>query len=76
MQDLEIKEIECFSCGALVSDIEGPVHEYMRSAPGCWELLETMQRELFHLPGGNLNLSFSYAVYLSAPAHQYIERSD
>jgi hypothetical protein len=32
------KTIRCFSCGALVPDIEGPVHKYMVSAPGCWKL--------------------------------------
>jgi hypothetical protein len=33
-----IKEITCFSCGALVPNIDGPVHAYMTSAPGCWKL--------------------------------------
>ncbi len=28
--------IRCVGCGALVPDIEGPTHEYMLSAPGCW----------------------------------------
>ena len=28
--------IECFSCGALVPDIQGPTHRYMLSSPGCW----------------------------------------
>ena len=32
------EEIRCFGCGALVADIEGPVHRYMLSAPGCWQL--------------------------------------
>lgn len=26
----------CVGCGALVPRIEGPVHPYMLSAPGCW----------------------------------------
>ncbi len=26
----------CFSCGALVPEIEGPTHKYMLSSPGCW----------------------------------------
>src|SRR5512143_2977770 len=30
--------IQCLGCGALVPDIEGPTHEYMLSAPGCWSL--------------------------------------
>src|SRR5665213_1800271 len=32
------KTIRCFSCRAFVPDIQGPVHEYMDSAPGCWKL--------------------------------------
>jgi len=28
--------IQCFGCGASVPDVEGPVHPYMDSAPGCW----------------------------------------
>ncbi|MCB0572215.1 MAG: hypothetical protein KDC66_20755 [Phaeodactylibacter sp.] len=28
--------IRCFSCGAEVPAIEGPVHRYLDSAPGCW----------------------------------------
>jgi Family of unknown function (DUF5946) len=30
--------IQCFSCRAMVPDIEGPTHRYMTSAPGCWQL--------------------------------------
>ena len=30
--------VQCPGCGALVSDIDGPTHEYMLSAPGCWSL--------------------------------------
>jgi hypothetical protein len=28
--------IRCLGCGALVPDIDGPSHEYMLAAPGCW----------------------------------------
>ncbi|MGH9473600.1 MAG: DUF5946 family protein [Terriglobales bacterium] len=28
----------CFSCGALAPDIDGPIHPYMTSSPGCWSL--------------------------------------
>jgi hypothetical protein len=27
---------QCVGCGATVARIEGPVHRYMTSAPGCW----------------------------------------
>ena len=29
-------ESECFSCGALVKECEGPTHRYLGSSPGCW----------------------------------------
>ena len=29
-------QIKCFSCGGFFPDIEGPVHRYMDSSPGCW----------------------------------------
>ena len=38
MQGEDVKMIKCFSCGALVPNIDGPTHEYMLSAPGCWKL--------------------------------------
>ncbi|WP_131747780.1 DUF5946 family protein [Frankia sp. Cppng1_Ct_nod] len=28
----------CVGCGANVPDVTGPVHVYMRSSPGCWQL--------------------------------------
>ncbi len=28
----------CFSCGAIVSDLEGLIHPYMLSSPGCWKI--------------------------------------
>jgi hypothetical protein len=32
------KKINCFSCNAEVPDIDGVVHRYMDSSPGCWKL--------------------------------------
>ncbi len=36
--DPEIRTCKCFSCGGLFPDIEGPVHRYMASSPGCWSV--------------------------------------
>ncbi len=33
---MNINLIPCFSCAALVPDVEGPTHKYMLSSPGCW----------------------------------------
>lgn len=31
------KELDrCIGCGGLVPDVDGPVHRYMESSPGCW----------------------------------------
>ncbi len=36
----------CFSCGGLYPNIEGPVHRYMSSSPGCWSIYgEVLARE-------------------------------
>ena len=34
--------LPCFSCGALVPNIEGPTHKYMLSSPGCWAVYGTL----------------------------------
>lgn len=44
---------KCFSCGALVADIAGPVHRYMDSSPGCWAAFgEVLAREYSDLSFG------------------------
>jgi hypothetical protein len=34
--------VHCLGCGALVPDLDGPTHEYMLSAPGCWALFNEL----------------------------------
>ena len=29
---------QCVGCGAIVPRMEGPIHPYMTSAPGCWAM--------------------------------------
>ncbi len=37
---------KCFSCGGEYPDIEGPIHRYMKSSPGCWAVYgEVLARE-------------------------------
>lgn len=33
----------CPGCGALVPDIDGPVHKYVPSSPGCWKAFGEVQ---------------------------------
>jgi len=33
----------CLGCGALVPDIDGPVHKYVPSSPGCWKTFGEVQ---------------------------------
>jgi hypothetical protein len=28
--------LTCIGCGGRFADLDGPVHEYMESSPGCW----------------------------------------
>lgn len=36
----------CIGCGAFFPDIDGPVHEYMESSPGCWQAFgQVLERE-------------------------------
>ena len=41
-----MSSIECIGCGGQFPDIEGPVHRYMTSCPGCWAAYgEVLARE-------------------------------
>lgn len=41
-----MKKRKCFSCGGEYPDIQGPVHRYMKSTPGCWTVYgEVLARE-------------------------------
>ncbi len=55
----------CVGCGAVVPAIEGPVHRYMTSAPGCWamfgELCARLLRDPLDTPGRQLCFD-AYAV--------------
>ena len=35
----------CRPCGALVADVNGPVHAYVPSAPGCWAAFGELQAD-------------------------------
>jgi hypothetical protein len=37
--------IRCPQCGALVADVNGPVHAYVPSAPGCWAEFGELQAD-------------------------------
>ncbi|PKG42551.1 DUF5946 family protein [Psychroflexus sp. MES1-P1E] len=42
---------KCFSCNAEIPDIEGEVHRYMDSSPGCWKLYgQILEKEYSHPP--------------------------
>jgi hypothetical protein len=46
--------IRCLGCGALVPDIEGPTHEYMLSAPGCWSLFNQVAVQQYEIASFDL----------------------
>lgn len=35
----------CAQCGATVPDLSGPVHRYVPSAPGCWQIFGEVQAD-------------------------------
>lgn len=38
--------VECLGCGGMFPDVDGPVHRYMASSPGCWAAYgEVLARE-------------------------------
>ena len=38
---------KCIGCGAFVPRIEGPIHPYMTSAPGCWLIFGEVNARYF-----------------------------
>jgi hypothetical protein len=38
----------CPGCGALVPDVDGPVHKYVPSSPGCWKTFGEVQADEAH----------------------------
>jgi hypothetical protein len=46
MRRSDMNTCKCFSCGGLYPDVDGPVHRYMSSSPGCWSVYgEVLARE-------------------------------
>ena len=37
----------CIGCGAIVPRIDGPIHSYMTSAPGCWAIFGEVNARYF-----------------------------
>lgn len=40
--------VPCPDCGALVPDIEGPVHRYLGASPGCWAAYGELQARSYN----------------------------
>ncbi len=48
--------ITCPQCGAVVPEIDGPVHAYVPSAPGCWAAFGALRAdEMLRFPGSAAN---------------------
>jgi Family of unknown function (DUF5946) len=48
--------VACSGCGGLVPDIDGPVHVYVPSAPGCWAAFAALRAdEMLRFPGSIAN---------------------
>ena len=46
--------IRCLGCGALVPDSDGPTHEYMLAAPGCWSLFNQVAVQQYEIASFDL----------------------
>lgn len=42
---MSLQTVTCPQCGASVPDVAGPVHKYVPSAPGCWQLFGQIQAD-------------------------------
>ena len=42
---MALATVTCPQCGAAVPDVSGPVHKYVPSAPGCWQLFGHLQAD-------------------------------
>lgn len=54
----------CIGCGARVPRIDGPIHPYMTSAPGCWAIFGELNARYFASTGASYRqlCADSYAV--------------
>ena len=51
-----MRNISCPQCGAAVPEIDGPVHAYVPSAPGCWAAFGALRAdEMLRSPGSEAN---------------------
>jgi hypothetical protein len=46
--------VRCPGCGAWVPDLDGPTHEYMLSAPGCWALFNEVAVQQYEIASFDL----------------------
>jgi hypothetical protein len=42
---MSVQRVSCRWCGALGPDVSGPVHKYVPSAPGCWQIFGQLQAD-------------------------------
>jgi hypothetical protein len=42
---MTVRTVTCAQCGAVVPGVNGPVHKYVPSAPGCWQVFGHVQAD-------------------------------
>lgn len=61
---------QCFGCGGFYEDIEGPVHKYMDSTPGCWKAYgEILAKEYSDLAYYSVHRKTVDAYAIQHPCH-------
>jgi hypothetical protein len=45
LNSMTVRTMTCAQCGAVAPDVNGPVHKYVPSAPGCWQVFGQVQAD-------------------------------
>lgn len=74
----DTKLIPCSGCGALVADVDGPMHKYIGASPGCWAIFgEVLAKEYTdfarYAPIHRLTVDVYAAQHPGAPSRQSIQ---
>jgi hypothetical protein len=74
---MAVQSVMCPQCGAAVPDVVGPVHKYVPSAPGCWQLFGRIQAEealRFGYPPGHRLVVDAYMAQHPGDGHDRRQR--
>lgn len=74
---MALQTVICPQCEAAVPDVTGPVHKYVPSAPGCWQLFGQIQADealRFGYPPAHLLVVDAYMAQHPGNSHDRRDR--